>query len=133
MISRLKNLSGITILAWVAIMATPQMLLGSIIIEDGQWEAITSASLVDWSIILYLALVMTVVGYSAWYHLLSRVDVSIVSPFLMLLPITSIIAGIILLDEKLTLAMIIGGILIMTGVASTLINWSWQKKQINIR
>ncbi len=133
MISRLKNLSGITILAWVAIMATPQMLLGSIIIEDGQWEAITSASLVDWSIILYLALVMTVVGYSAWYHLLSRVDVSIVSPFLMLLPITSIIAGIILLDEKLTLAMIIGGILIMTGVSSTLINWSWQKKQINIR
>jgi O-acetylserine/cysteine efflux transporter len=108
------------------------MLLGSLIIEDGQWQAITSASLVDWSIILYLALIMTVVGYSAWYHLLSSVDVSVVSPFLMLLPITSIIAGIILLDEKLTLPMIIGGLLIMAGVASTLINWRWPKKQINI-
>jgi O-acetylserine/cysteine efflux transporter len=50
----------------------------------------------------------------------------------MLLPITSIIAGIILLDEKLTLAMIIGGLLIMAGVASTLINWRWPKKPINI-
>ena len=131
MISRLKNLSGITILAWVAIMATPQILLGSFIIEDGQWQAISTASLIDWSIIFYLALIMTVVGYSVWYHLLSRVDVSKVSPFLMLLPITSIIAGMILLDEKLTLPMIIGGLLIMTGVASTLINWHWPKKQIN--
>ena len=132
MISRLKGLSGITILAWVAIMATPQMLIASLIIEDGQWQAITSASLVDWSIIFYLAFVMTVVGYSVWYHLLSSVDVSKVSPFLMLLPITSIIAGMILLNEKLTLSMIIGGLMIMTGVASTLINWRWPKKQINL-
>jgi len=132
MISRLKGLSGITILAWVAIMATPQMLIASLIIEDGQWQAITSASLVDWSIIFYLAFIMTVVGYSVWYHLLSSVDVSKISPFLMLLPITSIIAGMILLDEKLTLSMIIGGLMIMTGVASTLINWRWPKKQINL-
>ena len=132
MISRLKGLSGITILAWVAIMATPQMLIASLIIEDGQWQAITSASLVDWSIIFYLAFIMTVVGYSIWYHLLSSVDVSQVSPFLMLLPITSIIAGMVLLDEKLTLSMIIGGLMIMTGVASTLINWRWPKKQINL-
>ena len=132
MISRLKGLSGITILAWVAIMATPQMLIASLIIEDGQWQAITSASLVDWSIIFYLAFIMTVVGYSIWYHLLSSVDVSKVSPFLMLLPITSIVAGMILLDEKLTVPMIIGGVMIMTGVASTLINWRWPKKQINL-
>ena len=132
MISRLKGLSGITILAWVAIMATPQMLIASLIIEDGQWQAITSASLVDWSIIFYLAFIMTVVGYSVWYHLLSSVDVSQVSPFLMLLPITSIIAGMVLLDEKLTLSMIIGGLMIMMGVASTLINWRWPKKQINL-
>jgi O-acetylserine/cysteine efflux transporter len=136
MISRLKGLSGITILAWVAIMATPQMLIASLIIEDGQWQAITTASLVDWSIIFYLAFIMTVVGYSVWYHLLSSVDVSKVSPFLMLLPITSIIAGMVLLDEKLTLSMIIGGLMIMTDsnceviflihfeIAIPLLNWS---------
>ena len=132
MISRLKDLSGITILAWVAIMATPQMFVASVLIEDGQWLAITTASFIDWSIILYLALIMTVLGYSVWYHLLSSVDVSKVSPFLMLLPITSIIAGIVLLDEKLTSSMILGGLLIMSGVASTLISWNWPRKQINL-
>ncbi|MBT4911488.1 MAG: EamA family transporter [Alphaproteobacteria bacterium] len=132
MISRLKDLSGITILAWVAIMATPQMFVASLLIEDGQWLAITTASFIDWSIILYLALIMTVLGYSVWYHLLSSVDVSKVSPFLMLLPITSIIAGIVLLDEKLTSSMILGGLLIMSGVASTLISWNWPRKQFNL-
>ena len=132
MVSRLKEISGITILAWVAIMATPQMLIASLIIEDGQWLAITTASYIDWSIILYLALIMTVLGYSVWYHLLNSVDVSKVSPFLMLLPITSIIAGMILLDEKFTSSMAIGGLMIMAGVASTLINWNWPKKTINL-
>ena len=132
MISRLKGLSGITILAWVAIMATPQMFIASLLIEDGQWLAVTTANFIDWSIILYLALIMTILGYSIWYNLLSSVDVSKVSPFLMLLPITSIIAGMVLLDEKLTTSMVIGGLMIMAGVASTLITWNWPKKQINL-
>ncbi len=123
MISRLKSLSGITILAWVAIIASPQMLLISLVIENGQWRSIVSASFVDWSIVFYLSFIMTVIGYSIWYHLLRICNVSKISPFLMLLPVTSIIAGITLLDDQFTLAMGIGGLMVMTGVASTLVNW----------
>ena len=130
MISRLKSLSGITILAWVAIIATPQMLLISLVIEEGQWESIKSANLVDWSIVFYLSFIMTVIGYSVWYHLLRICDVSKISPFLMLLPVTSIMAGMVLLDEQFTLAMGIGGLLVMTGVASTLIKWRESTKQL---
>ena len=130
MISRLKSLSGITILAWVAIIATPQMLLISLVIEEGQWESIKTANLVDWSIVFYLSFIMTVIGYSVWYHLLRICDVSKISPFLMLLPVTSIIAGMVLLNEQFTLAMGIGGALVMTGVASTLIKWREPTKQI---
>ena len=132
MISRLKSLSGITILSWVAIIATPQMLLISLLIEEGQWESIKSADLVDWSIVFYLSFIMTVIGYSVWYHLLRICDVSKISPFLMLLPVTSIIAGMTLLNEQFTLAMGIGGVLVMTGVASTLIKWRWPKKLLNL-
>jgi len=130
MISRLKSLSGITILAWVAIIATPQMLLISLVIEEGQWESIKTANLVDWSIVFYLSFIMTVIGYSVWYHLLRICDVSKISPFLMLLPVTSIIAGMVLLNEQFTLVMGIGGVLVMTGVASTLIKWRESTKQL---
>jgi len=130
MISRLKSLSGITILAWVAIIATPQMLLISLLIEEGLWESVKTANLLDWSIVFYLSFIMTVIGYSVWYHLLRICDVSKISPFLMLLPVTSIIAGMVLLEEQFTLAMGIGGVLVMTGVASTLIKWRKPTKQI---
>ena len=130
MISRLKSLSGITILAWIAIIAAPQMLLISLVIEDGQWESIKTASLLDWSIVFYLSFIMTVIGYSIWYHLLRICDVSKISPFLMLLPVTSIIAGMVLLNEQFTLVMGIGGVLVMTGVASTLIKWREPTKQL---
>jgi O-acetylserine/cysteine efflux transporter len=73
---------------------------------------------------------MTVIGYSVWYHLLRICDVSMISPFLMLLPVTSIIAGMVLLEEQFTLAMGIGGLLIMTGVASTLIKRRELTKQL---
>jgi drug/metabolite transporter (DMT)-like permease len=46
----------------------------------------------------------------------------------MLLPVTSIMAGIVLLEEQFTITMGIGGVLVMTGVASTLINWRWRNK-----
>jgi len=48
----------------------------------------------------------------------------------MLLPVTSIIAGMALLNEQFTLAMGIGGVLVMTGVASTLIKWHKPTKQL---
>jgi len=77
-----------------------------------------------------LSFIMTVIGYSIWYHLLRICDVSKISPFLMLLPVTSIIAGIVLLEEQFTLTMGIGGALVMTGVASTLIKRRELTKQL---
>jgi O-acetylserine/cysteine efflux transporter len=51
------------------------------------------------------------------------------SPFLMLLPVTSITAGIVLLEEQFTVTMGVGGTLVMIGVASTLIKWNWRKNK----
>jgi O-acetylserine/cysteine efflux transporter len=123
MVSKLKSLSGITILAWVSVMAAPQMILASFIFENGQVQSILSATLVDWSIVLYLAIVMTALGYTVWYHLLRVCEVSKVSPFLMLLPVSSIATGMLLLDEVFTIPMAIGGALVFVGVGATIVNW----------
>ncbi len=119
MVSRLKAVPSMTLLAWMALMAAPQMAIASFIVEDGQWEAMTNASLQDWSIVLYLALIMTALGYSVWYHLLGTCDVSKLSPFILLTPVTSIAAGVLLLDDQFTTAMIIGAIMVLAGVIAT--------------
>lgn len=119
MVSRLKAVPSMTLLAWVAIMATPQMAIASYFVEDGQLDAIINASIQDWGVVLYLALIMTALGYSVWYHLLVRCDVSKLSPFLLLTPVTSITAGVLLLDETFTVPMIIGATMVLAGVVAT--------------
>jgi O-acetylserine/cysteine efflux transporter len=68
MVSKLKSISGFTILAWVAVMATPQMLVASLVFEQDQWQSIVSADIYDWSIVVYLGIVMTILTNHIYQH-----------------------------------------------------------------
>lgn len=116
MIRKLGHVGGFTLIAWVAVMATPQLFLCSWLFESGQVEAMRNATWIGWGTILYLGIVMTALGYGIWYHLLGRYEVNQAMPFLLLLPVVSIAGGIGLLGETLTPAIIAGGLLVLLGV-----------------
>ena len=65
---------------------------------------------------VYLGLVMTALGYSLWYSLIGRHPVSRVGPFLLLMPVFSVLGGIILLDETVTPMVALGGVIVIAGV-----------------
>ena len=73
--------------------------------------------MVVWAAVLYLGLIMTAFGYGIWYSMVRRNPVSRVVPFLLLLPIFSILGGVLFLGESLTLFTAIGGLIIVGGVA----------------
>lgn len=118
MIRRLENIDGLTLTAWIALMAAPQLFFMSFLFETGHLEAIRNADWIVWGSVLYLGLVMTAIGYGMWYTLIRRNPVSQVAPFLLLLPIFTVIGGITFLGEVLTIPMIIGGSIVLAGVAS---------------
>lgn len=119
MVSQLREVKGPALLGWVAMFAAPQMLLASFVFEDNQWQILTTATWADWAIVLYLALIMTALGYSVWYHLLATCPLSKLSPFLLLTPVTTVIFGVFILGETFTLAMGIGAVMVLGGVAAT--------------
>jgi O-acetylserine/cysteine efflux transporter len=120
MIKTLGQVGGFTLIAWVAVFATPQLFMSSWIFERDQLAAIASATTVVWSAVVYLALVMTALGYAIWYYLLGKYDVNQIMPFLLLLPVCTVLGSVILLDESLTLQTTIGGLTAIIGV--TIIN-----------
>lgn len=129
MIKRLGVVGGFTLIAWVAVCAAPQLFVASLLIEDGQFDAIMHAPPIVWMAVLYLGLVMTAFGYALWYHLLGRNDVNQVMPFLLLLPVTAVAGGVLLLDETLTINIVAGGALAIGGVA--IINlWPTQPRKV---
>ena len=122
MVKRIENApSGFALIAWIGVFSGPQMILGSFIIEESQLESLSNASLIGWGVILYLALIMTVLGYGIWYSVLSRNPVSKVMPMMLLLPVFTIVSSMLFLGEQPTLIILIGGTVVIGGVSMIVI------------
>ena len=117
MIKKLDDASGFVLITGIALWATPQLFLSSFLLEANQLEQIKTAPIEAWLAVAYLGLIMTAFAYAMWYRLLGLYSVNQVMPFLLLLPLTSVVGGIFFLDESLTLKVALGGFLTLIGVA----------------
>ena len=116
MIKKMTSITGFQLIAWISFFAGPQMLISSLLIENGHLDSIKNATIVGWGTVIYLGVIMTAVGYGLWYHILKKYDVNQAMPFLLLLPVSSIIGAVIFLGERPNLGTMIGGTIIVIGV-----------------
>ena len=118
MVKHLENPpSGFALTAWIGVFSGPQMIFGSFIIEESQLQSLAQASWIGWGVILYLALIMTALGYGIWYRVLSRNPVSMVMPVMLLLPVFTIISSMLLLGDRPTPIIFLGGSVVIGGVS----------------
>lgn len=73
------------------------------------------------AIILWLAIMASIVQFAIWFYLLSRGDPAKTSAFLFLAPFFGVLSGWLILGEPLTLPVMFGGALIFLGIF--LVNW----------
>ena len=116
-VRKLKNIDGLTTTAWVAVFATPQLFVMSFIFETNQIEFITKASMSIWLAVLYLGIIMTALGYYFWNTLIRSYTIEKIAPFLLLLPVFSLIGGVLFLGEMISSAKMFGGLIVILGVA----------------
>ena len=116
MIKKLGNIGGFMLITGVAIFAAPQLYIASFLLETNHFTQIQTASVSTWAAVVYLGLIMTALGYGLWYRLLGLYTVNQVMPFLLLLPVTTVMGGFFFLDESLTVKIAIGGGLAVMGV-----------------
>ncbi len=115
-IKRLAGIDGFTLNAWMALFTAPQLLVLSALFEHGQGEAVRSAPWEAWASLLYIAVLATIVAYGLWYRLIRRYDVNQVVPFMLLVPLFGVLAGVVLLNEPVTWILAAGGVLTVGGV-----------------
>lgn len=108
---------GPTTIGALTIYAAPQLFLASVLLERGQLESLRSATLDVWVAVLVLAIGGYVIAYSIWYGLMKRYRVDQVTPFALLMPVVGVVAGAIVLGEHLSLASIVGGVIVLGGLA----------------
>ncbi|OJD70783.1 hypothetical protein BAU27_00760 [Bacillus sp. NH11B] len=77
--------------------------------------------------VMYLVIGATILAYWFWNKALERVAASVSGLYLNALPLISIVASIVLLNESLTWRIVIGGGLVLFGVI-----WADKRKLINL-
>lgn len=101
-----------------------QMLFGGIILLIGGLFIERPVFIVDKTsifIVLWLAVMASIVQFSIWFYLLQHGDPGKTSAFLFLAPFFGVLSGWILLGEPITWQVFVGGIFIFAGIF--LVNW----------
>ncbi|MFD2657638.1 DMT family transporter [Gracilibacillus thailandensis] len=113
----LMNRWGSTLDVWVV--TSYQMLTGglllllmSTIFEQVELVITTSSIL----IVLWLAIMASIVQFAVWFFLLQKENPGKVSSFLFLAPLFGVLFGWLLLDEQLHISTLIGGSIILIGI-----------------
>lgn len=117
---RAKQISGVnpfTLIAWMSVIVTPIILVMSWAFEAGQIAAIRNASSDFWYSLAFMIGGSSIAAYGMWYWLLNRFEVTTVAPFNLLVPLVAVVCGVAFMGDQLTLSKIIGGVMILGGVA----------------
>jgi drug/metabolite transporter (DMT)-like permease len=89
----------------------------SFLLEDPFFEV----NAISLGILLWLAVMASIVQFAGWFYLLQTGDPGKTSAFLFLAPFFGVLSGWLLLDETLHLYVLIGGTFIFAGIF--LVNW----------
>jgi O-acetylserine/cysteine efflux transporter len=113
---QLHGISPLSLIAWMALLAAPMIYGLSYIFESAQVELLAKASTEFWLSVAYMIIASSVIGYGLWYTLLKQYDVAVIAPYNLLVPLVSVICGVTIMGDVLTLTKLIGGLMILGGV-----------------
>lgn len=118
----------------VWVMTAYQMLFGGLILLamgvtlEAPKMIITPTSLF---IVLWLAIMASIVQFAAWFFLLKQGDPGRTSAFLFLAPFFGVLSGWLLLGEVVKWHVYVGGLLIFLGIF--LVNWTFARRSLENR
>ncbi len=112
-----KEISPLTLVAWLAIFSGPILIFLSAILDGNTINYIKSANINSWAIAFYLGFFMQPVTYGCFYYVLKNNPLYKVLPIVTMgIPLTGLLAAILLLGEKPTTELYLGGFIILIGV-----------------
>lgn len=120
-IKRLGDVDMLSFMVWASVVPPLPMLALSLAIEGPGTiaSAITSAGVLGWGAVLYLAYPVSILSLVLWGTLITRYSAAAVAPFALLVPVVGYVCSAVIYGERPTAATAIGAALL---VASLVLN-----------
>lgn len=121
-VKTIKGVKPLQMLAWFAVIGSviTGVLAAVIDTDHTAWLQSENRNAIAWALV-YSVLMASLVGHSLYYHLLQSVSLSVIAPSGLLITLFAVLMGVILLDEPLTPRMMMGALMVVTGVAVILV------------
>ena len=124
---RIGDVGALSVMVWSSLASPPPLLVLSLVFEGptAMTAALGSLTRSSLAALAYLVLLSTLVGYSAWNHLIVKHGASRVAPFSMLVPIFGFTSGALVLHEQFTTWHAVAGLLVLAGLALHALGHRW--------
>lgn len=116
---RAGSTSGLALVVWSGTVVPIPALLLSLVVDSPAvvWDSLAHLSLPAILSTLYAVVLSSFVGYGIWGFLLARYPSSAVVPWALLIPVVGILAAWLAQGEVPTLSAIVGGAVLLAGLA----------------
>jgi drug/metabolite transporter (DMT)-like permease len=111
-----QSLGPVQTVTYSILLGTAMLWTTSAVRGELSVDALLSLGPQQWLSLMYLGILGSALAYIGYYDGIRQIGATRSGVFIALNPLTAVILGALLLDEPLTLAMCLGGVLILAGI-----------------
>lgn len=116
LMKQMDDLNPLRFQAWVGFTSLLPLTFGSWLLETQQWERAAAAGWPFVAVVLFTALVVSVIAHTAYYRLIQKYEANMLAPLTLLAPLATIALGVMITGDRFDLRMAIGTVLALCGV-----------------
>ena len=113
----MRNLSPLASVSYSAIVGAVALSVPACL--EGLFQNIRNQSMLEWSCICYLGIFATVIGFVWYYQGVQRLGPTKAGLFINFVPVFAILCAFIILREPITISLVVGTALVISGVYLT--------------
>ena len=116
LMKKMPPLTGLQVQAWVGLFSFAPLFAVSFLWERSQIDAYLHGGWPVWLASLFAICGVSIFGHGAFYTLIKKYDVSMLSPLTLMTPIWGVVFGIVLLNEPMSPRLLVGAAIALAGV-----------------
>lgn len=118
LMKRMPSISAMQMQAWIGLFSFAPLFAVSGLVESEQngWGAFIEGGWLVWAATVFAVLGVSVFGHGAFYSLIKKYDISLLSPLTLMTPVWGVVLSIVLLGEVMTLQLVVGAAISLGGV-----------------
>ena len=112
----MRPIGAMQLQAWIGLFSFAPLFAVSAFLEQSQLQNFSTGGWGVWAATIFAVVGVSIFGHGAFYHLIKKYDMSLLSPLTLMAPVWGVVLSIILLNDEITGKLVLGSIISLGGV-----------------